>query len=153
MTIGSRELKLFLMLAAALVLVLPAPASFATQKARFNPDGSFWIMGDAPKHFADFAGFNLNASRNKRLPNPGVELTNGTRLRFKTLAVSRDALTFTTVTVGGVSYSFKGTFLEGGTFAARDLMDKPVLEGKLKKFKGGQEVADSKLAFTYFGGT
>jgi hypothetical protein len=74
-------------------------------------------------------------------------------LRFKSLSVSRSGLTFMTVPRKGISYSFKGRFLRGGTFAAQDLQENPVLEGTLIKLNQGKPVAEAKLKFTYFGGT
>ncbi|MGH9880115.1 MAG: hypothetical protein ACRD6N_01665, partial [Pyrinomonadaceae bacterium] len=123
------------------------------RRERFNPDGAFWILGDPPEAFKDFGGINLNSNRNRRLPAAGVDLTNGTQLRFRTVSITRSGLTFTTVPFRGLSYGFKGKFLQGGTFAARDLQDTPVLEGTLTKFSQGKPVAEAKLKFTYFGGT
>jgi hypothetical protein len=61
---------------------------------------------------------------------------------------------FTTVAIGGVSYSFTGTFLKGGVFMEADLDDEtPVLEGVLIKNKQGKKVAEAKLKLIYFGGT
>jgi hypothetical protein len=139
-------------LLAALPLASEPFSSVYGQRERFNPDGAFWIMGDAPKGFEDFGGINLNSNRNRRIPSPGVDV-NGRTLKFKTLSISRDRLVFTTEAVRGISYSFKGKFLRGGTFAAHDLTDVAVLEGTLTKFSKGQSVAESKLKFTHFGGT
>jgi len=125
-----------------------------TTKARFDPDGSFWIHGTAPNDFSDFGGINLNAKKLRRLPSPGLQLNNGKNFRYKTLSVSRERLVFTTVLVGGVSYSFSGTFLRGGVFADGNLDDEtPVLEGVLTKNVQGKKVAEAKLKFIYFGGT
>ena len=125
-----------------------------TRREHFDPDGSFWIQGKPPKGFEDFSGINLNAKRNRYMPATGVDLTNGTQMRFKVLTVTRERLIFTTVVIRGVSYSFSGRFLKGGVFAAADLdQDTPVLEGTLTKLKGGQKRAQANLKFTYFGGT
>jgi hypothetical protein len=123
------------------------------QREKFNPDGSFWIIGEPPAAFKDFGGINLNASRNARMNKPGVNLTDGRWLKFRTLTVNRNNLVFTTMAVRGTSYSFKGKFLRGGTFAAHDLEDKAVLEGTLTKMVGGKVVAEAPLKFSYFGGT
>ena len=121
---------------------------------RFDPDGSFWIHGKPPSDFEDVGGINLNSHASKRLPAQGVELTNGRRLRFKSLTVKRDALVFTTEPYRGVSYSFSGRFLRGGVFAAQNLDEEtPVLEGTLTKLQNGRKAAEAKLKFTYFGGT
>ena len=50
------------------------PFSFpvhAQKNARFDPDGSFWIIGDHGDGFSDFGGINLNAKRLRRLPPAG----------------------------------------------------------------------------------
>lgn len=124
-------------------------------KSRFDPDGSFWIIGTPPNDFSDFGAINLNAKRLRRLPSPGLQLSNGRTFRFKILTVTRQRLSFTTVALGGVSYSFSGTFLKDGVFAAdTNLTDEtPVLEGVLTKSKLGKKVAEAKLKFSYFGGT
>jgi hypothetical protein len=137
-----------------LFMLMASLPTQAQQNARFDPDGSFWIIGDHGDGFSDFGGINLNAKRLRRLPSPGVQLVNGKTFRFKTLNVKRDNFTFTTVSIGGVSYSFSGRFLQGGVFAATDLSDeRPVLEGVLRKHKAGKKVAEAKLKFMYFGGT
>ncbi|HKY42519.1 MAG TPA: hypothetical protein VJM50_05460 [Pyrinomonadaceae bacterium] len=96
----------------------------------------------------------MNAKRLRRLPPSGVQTVGGKTFRFKTLNVKKENFTFTTVSIGGVSYSFAGKFLQGGVFAATDLSDeRPVLEGVLRKHKAGKKVAEAKLKFMYFGGT
>jgi hypothetical protein len=138
-----------------LVCLLACTAVLAQKNAaRFDPDGSFWILGEPPNEFSEFGGINLNAKRSRQLPVQGFQLRTGKNIRFKTLTVKRDNFTFTTITVGGVSYSFSGKFLKGGVYSAGDLDDEtPVLEGTLTKFRGGQKVAEAKLKFSYFGGT
>ena len=141
--------------AAVLVLSVTSLVTLAQNKAaRFDPDGSFWIIGEPPNEFSEFGGINLNAKRSRQLPGQGFELRTGKLIRFKTLIVRRDNFTFTTVTVGGISYAFSGKFLKGGVYSAGDLDEEtPVLEGTLTKFRGGQKIAEAKLKFSYFGGT
>jgi hypothetical protein len=137
-----------------LIVSLISIALPQTKTTRFDPDGSFWIFGEPPNEFSDFGAINLNAKRSRRLPVQGFELRTGKSLRFKTLVVKRDNFTFTTMTLGGVSYAFSGKFLKGGVYSAGTLDDQtPVLEGTLTKFRGGQKVAEAKLKFVYFGGT
>jgi len=129
-------------------------ATAQSKRNRFDPDGSFWIKGDHPDGFSDFAGINLNAKRDKHLPNPGLELNNGRAFRFKQLSVSRERFTFTTVALSNISYSFSGRFLKGGVYGAGNLDDEtPVLEGTLIKYRNRKKVAEAKLTFVYFGGT
>jgi hypothetical protein len=140
--------------AIVLLMLTVALVVHGQKNAAFDPDGSFWIIGDHGDGFSDFGGINLNAKRLRRLPPSGVQLVNGKTFRFKTLNVKRQNFTFTTVTIGGISYSFTGRFLQGGVFAATDLSDeRPVLEGVLRKHKAGKKVAEAKLKFMYFGGT
>jgi len=138
-----------------ILLLLIATAALSQNKsARFDPDGSFWIIGEPPAEFSDFSAINLNAKRLRRLPSPGVQTNDGKNYRFKTLSVKQNNFTFTTVTVGGVSYTFSGKFLKGGNFAATWLGDdSPILEGTLAKFRAGNKLAEAKLKFSYFGGT
>ena len=139
---------------ACLLLLTTIPALAQNKAARFDPDGSFWILGEASHDFSEFGAINLNAKRSRQLPVQGFELRSGKRMPFKTLTVKRDNFTFTTVTVGGISYAFSGKFLKGGVYSAGDLNDEtPVLEGTLTKFRGGQKIAEAKLKFIYFGGT
>jgi hypothetical protein len=144
-------LKVFLLSLSVFVASVPA---LGQRSARFDPDGSFWVIGETPNEFSDFGGINLNRKKLGRIPPSGVQTNQGKNYRFKTLTVKRDNFTFTTVTVGGVYYSFAGKFLKGGNFAATWLGDEsPVMEGTLTKFRGANKVAEAKLKFSYFGGT
>ena len=147
------KIRFGLHLSAIALVVFGSVFSGYTQREPFNPDGTFWISGEPPAAFKDFGGINLNASRNPRLNKPGVNLTDGRWLKFRTLTVNRNNLVFTTTTVRGTAYRFKGKFLRGGTFAAHDLEDVRVLEGTLTKINGGKVVAQERLKFSYFGGT
>ena len=144
-------LRIFLVCLSLLIL---NPPVLSQKSARFDPDGSYWIIGEHPNEFLNFGGINLNAKKLRRLPSPGVQTNDGKNFRFKTLTVKRDNFTFTTVTVGGVSYSFAGKFLKGGNLAETWMGDEdPVLEGTLTKYRGGKKLAEAKLKFMYFGGT
>jgi hypothetical protein len=148
--------KSFLKFTSSLLVLVVAGAVFgqASRKNRFDPDGSFWVLGEKPSGFSDFGGINLNAKRARHLPKAGLDLVNGKRFPFKVLSVKQERFTFTTVRVSGISYGFVGRFLKGGVFGAGDLDDEtPVLEGTITKYKVGKRVAQSKLSFVYFGGT
>jgi hypothetical protein len=123
-------------------------------RERFDPNGTFWIIGQAPSGFSDFSAINLNARRARWLPSPGVQLNNGRTFRYQQLSVKREKFTFMTTQVRGVSYSFSGRFLKGGVFSETVLDDQsPVLEGVLTKFISGKKAAEARLQFGYFGGT
>jgi hypothetical protein len=142
-------------LTSLLLLVLSStPALSQNKAARFDPDGTFWLHGTPPNEFSEFSAINLNAKKLRRLPSAGLEVTGGKSFRFKLISVKRENFTFTTMTVGGVSYTFSGKFLKGGVYQSLSLDDEvPVLEGTLTKFRGGAKVAEAKLKFVYFGGT
>ena len=143
-------------LCGSIFLLLSLTVTAISQRGRFDPDGSFWVHESTPlpTEFSDFSGINLNSKRLRRLPSAGLQLNNGATYRFKTLNVKRDNFTFTTMSRGGVSYSFAGKFLKGGVYAAGDLdEDTPVLEGTLTKFRDGKKIAEANLKLVYFGGT
>jgi hypothetical protein len=139
----------------ALLLLLMSSFPAVSQKgARFDPDGSFWVSGTPPDDFLELSAINLNAKRLRRLPSPGLQITNGTTYRFKTLTVKRNNFAFTTVALKNISYSFSGRFLRGGVYAETELNDeRPVMEGTLTKYRAGNKVAEARIQFYYFGGT
>jgi hypothetical protein len=135
-------------------LVLVTLAVSVSAQAKFNPDGAFFLIGEAPTGFSDFSGIYLNGRRLRRLPTQAMHLNNGKMFHYKSLVVKRDNFSFTTVTMGGVYFTFSGKFLRGGVFAEQDLNDEqPVLEGVLTRYKGGSKVAEARMKFSYFGGT
>ena len=146
-----RKRQIILLLFVSLAM---SASTHAQRSKRFDPDGAFWIIGTAPNEFSDFGGINLNSKKLRRLPASGVDSTKGRHYRFKTVTIQPNNFTFTTVSLGGVSYSFTGKFLKGGVFAEAMLDDTiPVLEGILTKYKNGLKVAEANLKFSYFGGT
>lgn len=146
--------KLTLTLVCAVLFMFASPVAAQHRRERFDPDGTFWIVGQPPDGFSDFSGINLNAKRSRRLNTAGVDERDGRHFSYKTLVVRREKFVFTTVTVRGASYSFTGRFLRGGVFQEAVLDDeKPVLEGTLQKFVAGKKVAEAQLKFSYFGGT
>ena len=139
---------------ASLLLAVSLPSLGQTKRQPFNPDGSFWLIGAPPTGFSDFGGINLNGRKLRRIPSQGLQLMNGKTFHFKSLVVKRENFSFTTLSVGGVYFTFSGKFLRGGVFAEQDLFDEqPVLDGVLAKYKSGKKVAEAKLKFSYFGGT
>ena len=149
----SKSLFASLRLCGSIFLLLCVTCPTFSQRGRFDPDGTFWIHGEKPADFSEFDSINLNAKRARHLESPGVRA--GTTLyRYKTLIVKRDNLTFTTMSVRGVSYSFSGKFLKGGVYASGILDEEtPVLEGTLTKFRDGKKVGEANLKLVYFGGT
>jgi hypothetical protein len=136
------------------IAALGTSARAQAKQVRFNPDGAFFLIGNAPEGFSDFSGIYLNGRRLRRLPTQSLQLNNGKMFYYKSLTVKREDFSFTTVTLRGVYFTFVGKFLRGGVFAEQELYDEqPVLEGVLTKYKNGNKVADAKMKFSYFGGT
>ena len=155
-TASGRSARGTVILALLLSLIVLGSIASSAQKGRerFDPNGTFWIIGDPPTEFSDFSSINLNARRVRRLPASGLQLNNGRLFRFTQLTVQRQKFTFTTTQVRGVSYSFSGRFLKGGVYSETVLDEQsPVLEGVLTKFKLGKKESEAKLKFGYFGGT
>ncbi|MBA3804436.1 MAG: hypothetical protein H0X14_01810 [Acidobacteria bacterium] len=129
----------------------------AVAAQKFDPEGEFNVLGDPPRPLSEVSTIELlrNAKRSFYNTHAGLYTTAGVTYRFKTLSVTRAKFTFTTMPIKGVSYSFTGRFLRGGVFAEldSDQWGKPILEGKLGKFKGSEKVAEANLKFSYFGGT
>lgn len=62
-------------------------------------------------------------------------------------------LTFSTSTIGGIGYSFTGTFEKLDDFSAQPPpADEVVLKGTLTKTSDGEEVAETQVSFTYSAG-
>src|SRR5688572_27952966 len=95
------------------LLALGILASDQPKQARFNPDGSFRVVGEAPNEFFDFCGINLNSRRVPRLCSQRLQLVNGKTFHFKTLIVLPLISSMTTVTICGIHYTFSGRFHRG----------------------------------------
>ena len=148
----------FALLIAGATLAAPLNKLSASGK-KFDPEGQFNPLGNAPKGLEEVASFDLfRSGRNRPFTShahSGVITTRGVVYRFKTISASQNNLTFTTAVRQGTSYRFTGRFLKGGVFAELDssAWDQPILEGTLSKFKNGKKVTESRMKFSYFGGT
>jgi hypothetical protein len=149
------------LLVAGSALAAP-PAAFKALSAplkKFDPEGQFNPIGKAPKGLEEVASIDLfRSGRNRPFTShthSGVATTRGVVYRFRTISASQNSLTFTTATRQGTNYRFSGRFLKGGVFAELDstVWDQPILEGTLTKYKNGKKVAESRMTFSYFGGT
>ena len=147
----------FVVLPACQPTASAAGAGVGVAAQNFDPEGEFNVIGDPPRALAEVSTIELLRDAKKSFYNPhaGVYTTGGVTYRFKTLSLTRAKFTFTTVPINGVSYSFTGRFLRGGVYAEMDSdqWGKPILEGKLSKFKGNRKVVEANLKFSYFGGT
>lgn len=133
--------------------------AFSAPQKKFDPEGEFNPIGNAPKGLEEVGNIDLFRSGPRRPftshTHSGVVTTRGVVYRFRTINVSQNDFTFTTTARRGTSYSFAGRFLKGGVYAEMDssTWDQPVMEGTLTKFKNGKRVAEARMRFSYFGGT
>jgi hypothetical protein len=138
---------------------LTALKAFSSPQKRFDPEGQFNPMGSAPKGLEEVASIDLFRTGRSRPftshTHSGVVTTNGVVYRFSTISASQNNFTFRTRTRQGTSYRFAGRFMKGGVYAEMDssLWDQVLLQGTLTKFKNGKKIAESRMRFSYFGGT
>jgi len=137
-----------------------APSAFwpVAQKT-FRPYGYYSLVGPHPKGFESFDTIQYwrredeqsGPDISERLS--GVNERGGTRYRYQTISVNRQRFVFTTAKVRGNSYSFAGRFLRTDFVDADMDFDKPVLEGRLTRYRNGKKVAEASVRLSYFAGT
>jgi hypothetical protein len=116
----------------------------------FNPTGFYYIHGQAPKTFMEFSYFSIN-TYDKPQATGWLATVRDERFKYEMVEVTKDNFSFSTATVNGIRYSFKGRFLKSGKFADQTRIDL-ALEGQLIKFQNNKKVAESFLKFDYFVG-
>lgn len=140
---------------------LTLPKVDENNTAYFDPEGSYYLLDEAPEGFEDFKQFNIF---NKRLdvdprdrsygelvkPAGYVFLSNekkhSTYTFFKKLDIEDDKIYFEALSVKGISYEFSGEFAVKGNFYTLD-QDAEVVEGILTKKENGETVAESRVNF------
>jgi hypothetical protein len=150
---------LALLLSGVAFIFAPSSAKSLTVSVaqKFDPEGEFDVIGDPPRGLTEVSAIQLLRDAKKSYLNShsGLYTNRGVTYRFKTVIVTRERFTFTTVPIQGISYSFTGRFLRGGVYGEldSDQWGKPILEGKLTKLRDGKHAAAANLKFSYFGGT
>jgi hypothetical protein len=125
-------------------------------RARFDPFGSYTILGRTPQGFADFYNFQIDLidkptkGRPLRINGFVQSGPNGEIIcYFDTVTITLEKLAFRTKEEQGVSYSLEGRFLRKGDFS-RLPRKTAALEGRLVKYQGAKKVAEAKLKFWYY---
>lgn len=67
-------------------------------------------------------------------------------------SLSGKNLSFSTKTVGNISYKFTGTFTKLGDFPTLQPNGEVILKGTLTKYRGKKKIASAKVKFSYFAG-
>lgn len=127
-----------------------------SQAAKVDIFGYYFIE-KAPKAFADISEINLggDVGVNDKPPFYGLIRMKAKRaLDYKLLKPTLNGknLTFSTKSVGGVSYQFSGAFTRLGNFPDERPEAEVLLKGTLTKFRGKTKIAEAKVSFSYSAG-
>lgn len=156
---GARLFLALLLAGAAMCAPFSTPRAVHGSQRRFDPEGQFNPIGNPPQGLEEVASIDLFRSGRGRPftshAHSGVVTTRGVVYRFQSISASQNRITFTTRARGGTSYRFAGRFLRGGVYAEMDssVWDQPLMEGTLTKLRNGRKVSESRMRFSYFGGT
>lgn len=126
--------------------------------ANSDVTGAYMILGSVPVEFAEIEHLGLATIDERGEPaplngfiRPKMSSAKDYKL-IKPKLVGR-ALTFTTTTEGGISYTFTGAFTRLGNFPANPpAADTPVLKGTLTRLRNGNIVAMTSISFAYSAG-
>lgn len=120
----------------------------------FDPSGDYHPDPGKASEAERFTYFDLEMKRiGDKLLAWGHVYSHGTFYKFAVVSTTEERLTFTTVSVEGVKYSFDGRFLGGGRFAERFTGGGMVmLEGTLQKFIKGRKEVELNVPFVYYPG-
>lgn len=145
---------------AILSLIFICASTASAQEARNGKDifGYFYLAGSIPKDFRNISEVNLAGDYGAKQKPPFyglIRLKRREAADFKLLRPTGTgkSISFTTKTVGGFSYRFAGKFTRLDIEEKEVSINKVVLTGKLTKLRGGKEVAQSNVRFTYLPGT
>jgi hypothetical protein len=120
--------------------------------------GAYFPAEDLPSEFSELEHLSLatiDANGNPAPLNGFIRPKRRSAKDYQLVTPKMDGrnLTFTTTTVGGVGYSFKGTFEKLDNFSANPPpSDQVILRGVLTKTKNGQVVSEAPVSFTYSAG-
>jgi hypothetical protein len=120
--------------------------------------GTYFPAEGLPSEFSELEHLSLatiDANGNPAPLNGFIRPKRRSAKDYQLVAPKMDGrnLTFTTTTVGGVGYSFKGAFEKLDNFSANPPpSDQVILRGVLTKTKDGQLVSETPVSFTYSAG-
>lgn len=120
--------------------------------------GAYFATGTLPNDFSEIDFLSLATIDDQGKPAPLNGFIRPKRRSAKDYQLVNPKLngrnlTFTTTTVGGVGYSFTGTFEKLDNFPANPPpSDKVILRGKLTKLLDGTMVIETDVSFTYSAG-
>ena len=120
--------------------------------------GAYFASGTLPNDFSEIDHLSLATIDEQAKPAPLNGFIRPKRRSAKDYklvnpTLNGNNLTFSTIAVDGVSYSFTGAFEKMDDFSANPPPpDEVILKGTLTKMKDGKSVAETKVNFTYSAG-
>ncbi|HEX8249715.1 MAG TPA: hypothetical protein VF599_16170 [Pyrinomonadaceae bacterium] len=114
--------------------------------------GYYSIDGKAPAAFADINVIHLAGSYGaEQTPSVHgmIRPKKGRDFPLLKPVLNGKNISFTTKTVGGISYKFTGTFVK---FPNNEQQEGVILRGVLQKFKGKTKIAEANVRFNYDAG-
>lgn len=145
-------MKKTFVLCLALLLVGFAFSGAANAQTGNDIFGYYTIAGKAPAAFADIDTIHLAGSYGAEQTPPVhglIRPKKGRDFAVNKPVLSGKNISFTTASVGGVSYKFTGTFVK---FPNNEQQTGVILRGVLQKFKGKTKIAEANLKFNYDAG-
>ena len=134
--------------------LFPLP-TFA-QKSKVDIFG-YYTIEKPTKNFADISEIHLSGNYGAQEKPPVYGLIRLKKKSTKDFHVLKPTingrnLTFTTKTVGGISYQFDGAFTKLGDFPTLRPEGEILLKGKLTKYRGKTKLAEANVSFLYSAG-
>jgi hypothetical protein len=132
-------------------LALPA---FAQEKTDIF---GYYYIEKAPKAFADISEIHLAGEYGEQ-QNPVfyglIRMKSKRAIDYKLLKPTLNGkdLSFSTKSVGNISYKFAGTFTKLGNFPELQPNGEILLKGTLTKYRGKKKIASANVKFSYFAG-
>lgn len=126
--------------------------------AKGDVTGAYFIKDVLAGEFSDIDHLSLATIDDRGNPAPlngfiRPKRRSATDFKLVNPKLNGNNLTFTTTSVGGLSYSFTGTFEKMDNFSANPpSLDDVILRGKLSKLQDGQIVTEMDMGFTYSAG-
>lgn len=120
--------------------------------SRFNPYGTYSIIGTTPRKLSEFGAFSLDFYRTESGETAGesyfwTELPDSTYVEHQvalTFVTEKRLILVTAPTADNYVYRFEGEFLRGKTVSDAPA-GKAVLNGTLTKSKNGKKVAEAAI--------
>jgi hypothetical protein len=134
----------------AVSLTLTGPA----RAQQTNPEMQYYVIGEKyPKGLSDFQAFGLfrkaagGKARYDGWVMSNLEDPDGSVVDMASVRVEGKKLAFRTKPKKSISFAFDGVFLKSGDFKRWIHSETAVVEGRVRKLRGGRTVAEGTIRF------